>query len=95
MARFYTDADGDISQLEGRTVAILGYGNQGRSQALNLRDSGVAVVVGNRSDQYGEMVKADGFVALSLQEAAARADVGGSSHAQVCPVTRRRSPERA
>jgi len=75
MARFYTDADGDISQLESRTVAILGYGNQGRSQALNLRDSGVAVVVGNRSDQYGEMVKADGFVALSLQEAAACADV--------------------
>lgn len=75
MARFYTDADGDISQLEGRTVAILGYGNQGRSQALNLRDSGVAVVVGNRSDQYGEIVRADGFVALPLQEAAARADV--------------------
>ncbi len=37
MSKFYFDADADLSLLEGKTVAILGYGNQGRSQALNLR----------------------------------------------------------
>ena len=36
--------------LKGKTVAILGYGNQGRAQALNLRDSGVNIIVGNRDD---------------------------------------------
>jgi ketol-acid reductoisomerase len=75
VARFYTDADGDSAQLDGRTVAVLGYGNQGRSQALNLRDSGVAVVVGNRSDSYRQAIAADGFEALTVQEAAASAEV--------------------
>ncbi|MGH2389059.1 MAG: ketol-acid reductoisomerase, partial [Chloroflexota bacterium] len=43
MAKAYFDSDADLTLLAGRTVAILGYGNQGRSQALNLRDSGVEV----------------------------------------------------
>ena len=42
------DADIDPAPLEGKRVAILGYGNQGRAQALNLKDSGVDVVVGLR-----------------------------------------------
>ena len=46
---FY-DKDADLSKLEGKTVAILGYGSQGHAHALNLKDSGVDVVVGLRPD---------------------------------------------
>jgi ketol-acid reductoisomerase len=46
---FY-DTDADLSKLSGKTVAILGYGSQGHAHALNLKDSGVVVVVGLRPD---------------------------------------------
>ena len=46
---FY-DKDADLSKLSGKTVAILGYGSQGHAHALNLKDSGVSVVVGLRPD---------------------------------------------
>jgi len=46
---FY-DKDADLSNLSGKTVAILGYGSQGHAHALNLKDSGVQVVVGLRPD---------------------------------------------
>jgi ketol-acid reductoisomerase len=45
----YFDADADLALIRGRKVAIVGYGNQGRAQALNLRDSGVSVILGLRS----------------------------------------------
>ena len=44
------DNDADLSKLDGKTVAILGYGSQGHAHALNLKDSGVDVVVGLRED---------------------------------------------
>lgn len=72
--KIYTDADASLEPLAGKTVAILGYGNQGRAQALNLRDSGVTVVVGNRQDSYFEQAQADGFAPLPILEAAAIAD---------------------
>lgn len=75
MARIYYDSDADLAHLAGQTVAVLGYGNQGRAQALNLRDSGVKVVVGNVRDQSWEQAVADGFEPLSLAEAAGRADI--------------------
>ena len=43
--RVYRDEDADLAVVRGRRVAVLGYGNQGRAQALNLRDSGVAALV--------------------------------------------------
>ena len=46
---FY-DADGDLSVLDGKTVAILGFGSQGHAHALNLKESGVDVLVGLRED---------------------------------------------
>lgn len=75
MARSYFDADADLSHLAGRTVGIIGYGNQGRAQALNLRDSGVAVIIGNQRDSSFERAVADGFMAYEVAEAAAHADV--------------------
>ena len=46
--RVFYDKDADLARLEGKTVAILGYGSQGHAHSLNLRDSGVDVVVGLR-----------------------------------------------
>ena len=46
MARIYYDNDADLKLLQGKKVAIIGYGSQGHAHALNLRDSGVDVVVG-------------------------------------------------
>lgn len=68
------DADASLSPLAGKTVAILGYGNQGRAQALNLRDSGIRVIVGNREDDYRGRAAADGFQPLSIREAAEQGD---------------------
>lgn len=48
--RIYHDQDTDLSNLEGKQIAVIGYGNQGRAQAQNLRDSGLAVIIGNRGD---------------------------------------------
>ena len=72
--QLYTDKDASLEPLTGKTVAILGYGNQGRAQALNLRDSGVEVIVGNRDDEYRAQVEADGFHPLSIADAAAAGD---------------------
>ena len=75
MGNFYFDDDADLTHLSGKTIAVIGYGNQGRSQALNLKDSGLDVVVGNIEDDYADIARADGWDLLSIEEAAARADV--------------------
>lgn len=72
--KIYTDDVASLDLLAGKTVAILGYGNQGRAQALNLRDSGVTIVVGNRIDQYHEQAEADGFETMPILNAATIAD---------------------
>jgi ketol-acid reductoisomerase len=75
-APILTAADAPIAPLAGRTVAILGYGNQGRAHALNLRDSGVRVVVGGRPGSARiDAARTEGFDALPLPEAAAKADL--------------------
>lgn len=73
--QFYYDADVSLAPLEGQTVAVLGYGNQGRAQALNLRDSGVNVIVGNRDDEYRQRAIADGFQPLEIPAAAERGNI--------------------
>lgn len=65
----YHQEDGDLSILNGKTIAIIGYGNQGRSQALNLRDSGVKVIIGNIDDDYKKRAEKDGFETYSISEA--------------------------
>lgn len=75
MTEIFFDADADLAILEDKTVALLGYGNQGRSQALNFRDLGLNLVVGNREDEYREQALADGFDPVPLPEAAAQGDI--------------------
>ncbi len=75
MSGIYHDSDADLGVLSGCTIAVVGYGNQGRSQALNLRDSGLRVIVGNIMDESLELAREDGFEALPIADACARADV--------------------
>ena len=72
--RFFTERDADPAVLDGHRVAVIGYGALGRSVALNLRDSGVDVVIGNIADAYRAQAAADGFAPVSPGQAAARAD---------------------
>ncbi len=75
MARIYYDKDADLKALQGKTVAIVGYGIQGRGQALNLRDSGVKVLVAQRPGGPNHALAAqDGFKPVSAAEATAKAD---------------------
>jgi ketol-acid reductoisomerase len=72
----YYDADADLGSLEGKTIAILGYGSQGHAHALNLRDSGCDVVVGLRSGSASrESAESEGLAVLDVGEAASRGDV--------------------
>ncbi|KXA92202.1 ketol-acid reductoisomerase [candidate division MSBL1 archaeon SCGC-AAA259E19] len=72
----YYDSDASLDYLEDRTIAIIGYGNQGRAQALNMRDSGVKdIIVGNIEDESWKQAEDDGFQICSISEAAERGDV--------------------
>jgi ketol-acid reductoisomerase len=72
----YYDADADLDLLSGKTVAVIGYGSQGHAHALNLRDSGVSVVVGLRPGSSStEAVREEGIEVLTPAAAAARGDM--------------------
>lgn len=72
----FEEADVSLAPLAGKRVAVLGYGNQGRAHALNLRDSGIEVVVGARPDgRAAPRAREDGFATRPLAEAAAAGDV--------------------
>jgi ketol-acid reductoisomerase len=71
----FTEDDGNLDVLKDSTIAIIGYGNQGRAQALNLRDSGLKVIIGNREDHYKKRAKKDGFEVFSIEEATKLCDV--------------------
>jgi len=76
MAKIYYDKDVKKEYLEGKVVAVIGYGSQGRAQALNLHDSGIDVVVGlYEGSKSIELAKKDGLQVLSVAEAAKKADV--------------------
>jgi ketol-acid reductoisomerase len=70
------DKDADLSVLDGKTVAILGYGSQGHAHALNLKDSGVEVVVGLRPDSSSRAdAEGEGLEVLDIPDAASRGDL--------------------
>ena len=75
MAKVYHDEDADLGILKGSTIGMIGYGNQGRAQALNLKDSGVSVVVGVRADETREQARGDGFETCSVKESVERSQV--------------------
>ena len=75
MTRVYSDADADPALIRARKVGVLGYGNQGRAQALNLRDSGVGELkVALRHGGSADRARADGFEPVSAAAAASWAD---------------------
>ena len=70
------DEHADLTLLEGKTVAIIGYGSQGHAHALNLKDSGVSVVVGLREDSASVAdARAEGLVVMSVADAASKGDL--------------------
>ena len=76
MAKLYYDSDADLSVLNGKKVAVVGYGSQGHAQAQNLRESGIEVIVAQRpgSANY-DLAVSHGFKPVSVKEAAEAADV--------------------
>jgi ketol-acid reductoisomerase len=78
MEKIYRDDDVSLAPLEGKRVAVIGYGIQGKAQAANMRDSGVDVLIGTRPPEESRSraeAEADGFEAVSIAEAVQRADI--------------------
>ncbi len=75
MTKVYYESDADLGVLRDRTVGIIGYGNQGRAQALNLRDSGITPVIGVRKDETRDRAAEDGFATADVADTAAQCDV--------------------
>ncbi len=76
MVQMYYDKDADLALLQGKTIAVIGYGSQGHAQAQNMRDSGLKVVIGQRpgGPNY-DLARSHGFEPMSAKDAAAQADV--------------------
>jgi len=75
MAKMYCDNDVDVNVLKTRKIGIVGYGNQGRAQARNIRDSGFEPMVANRNDDYKQKAIEDGFEVYPINHVAKEADV--------------------
>src|SRR5271167_2987209 len=75
MANLYYDKDADLSLIQGKKVAIIGYGSQGHAHALNLRDSGVSVCIGlHEGSRSRTRAEAEGLTVKPVSDAAAWAD---------------------
>ncbi|QSZ67482.1 ketol-acid reductoisomerase [Methanofollis aquaemaris] len=75
MVEKYYDADADLGVLAGKRIAVIGYGSQGRGQALNLRDSGLDVIIGVRPGKSWESAIKDGLEVFQVSDAVQQADV--------------------
>lgn len=71
MTNFFYEKDADLSAIAGQSLAVVGYGNQGRPWALNLRDSGLAPRVCVRNDESRALAQADGFDVGEIADAGA------------------------
>src|SRR3989344_3143446 len=76
MAKIYYDKDADLNFIKDKTIAVIGYGIQGRGQALNLRDSGLKVIIGQREGSVNyDQAKKDGFEPVDAATASKAADI--------------------
>ncbi len=76
MAQVYYESDSSLNQLNGKTVGIIGYGSQGHAHALNLKESGVKVIIGSYTGSpSGEKAKADGLEVATVEETTKRSDI--------------------
>lgn len=76
MAKVYYEADASLEALKQRTVAVIGYGSQGRAQALNMRDSGLEVIVGlRREGSSWKKAEAESFEVYEIPEATGKGDI--------------------
>ncbi|MCC6615091.1 MAG: ketol-acid reductoisomerase [Anaerolineae bacterium] len=77
MATLYYDKDADLSLLDGKTIAIIGYGSQGHAHALNAKESGCKVIIGlhESSTRSKPKAEADGFTVMSVADATKAADI--------------------
>src|SRR3954469_3368239 len=75
-AKVYNDKDADLNVLKGKTLAVLGFGSQGHAHALNLKESGLKVIIGlYQGSKSIPVAKEKGFEVVSTAEAVRRADV--------------------
>jgi len=75
MAKMYYDKDADLGVLEEKTIAVIGYGNQGSSQALNMRDSGLEVIIGAKKGKGFDAAKEAGFDVMPIDAAVKKAQI--------------------
>jgi ketol-acid reductoisomerase len=75
MLKKYYDADADLAVLKGKRIAVIGFGSQGRGQALNLKDSGLDVIVGLRQGKSWDAATKDGMTVMTVAEAVKKADI--------------------
>lgn len=76
MTKIYYDKDADIKMLKDRKIGIIGYGNQGRAQAMNMRDSGITnIMIGTAKDATYDQAMIDGFEVKSVPETVERSDI--------------------
>jgi len=75
MAKMYYNGDANLGYFEGKTVAVIGYGSQGHAHALNMKDSGVNVIIGLRKGNSWDKAVEDGFNVYPVGEATAKADI--------------------
>lgn len=75
MAKMYYNGDANLGYFNGKTVAVIGYGSQGHAHALNMKDSGVSVIIGLRKGNSWNKAVEDGFDVFPVGEATAKADI--------------------
>jgi ketol-acid reductoisomerase len=75
LAKVYYESDADLGLLQRRKVAVIGYGSQGHAHALNLKESGIDVIVGLRPGKSWDKAANDGLTVVTVDEAVRRADV--------------------
>ena len=75
MVEIFHESDGNLSFISSKVISIIGYGNQGRAQALNLRDSGLTVIIGNIEDKYKEVAINDRFSVYQIKDAVSKSDI--------------------